>query len=320
MNIKVHYQDSDSEFISKLRSRLNSSILLTHGELPSGQSDYEILIAGVPNQEQIIASPNLKAVIIPWAGLPKATRALMKKHPNITVHNIHHNAAPVAEHAITLMMTAAKRINEIDHNFRNSDWSFRYNTDGGILLEGKNVLILGYGTIGKRIDNICSSFEMNVKAIKNNITEPSDNLFKLDKLDNLLSETNILFVCLPLTDKTDNLIGADQLSLLPENSIVINISRGSIINESALYNILKGGKIYAGLDVWYNYPKSVQERKNSPPSEFPFQELKNVVMTPHMAGHSHQTEELRIEHLASLLNKQIDTGLLDNQIDLKRGY
>ena len=93
------------------------------------------------------------------------------------------------------------------------------------------------------------------------------------------------------------------------------------MDEGALYRALKDGIICAaGLDVWYNYPAEEDARTKTPPSSYPFQELDNVVMSPHRAGHSRETDRLRMEHLAELLNTAARGEDIPNKVDLDAGY
>jgi phosphoglycerate dehydrogenase-like enzyme len=103
--------------------------------------------------------------------------------------------------------------------------------------------------------------------------------------------------------------------------VLINIARGPIVDEAALYNALRGGSLYgAGLDVWYNYPADEQSRSHTAPSYHPFHELDNVVMSPHRAGGSDETERLRMAHLAELLNAAARGEPMPNRVNLQAGY
>ncbi|MEK6220627.1 MAG: hydroxyacid dehydrogenase, partial [Chloroflexota bacterium] len=76
----------------------------------------------------------------------------------------------------------------------------------------------------------------------------------------------------------------------------------------------------AGIDVWYNYPTDTESRENTPPADFPFSELDNIVMSPHRGGGATEIEALRLKHLAELLNAFAQGKISKNQIDLDRGY
>ncbi|MBD3232559.1 MAG: hypothetical protein GF315_02430 [candidate division Zixibacteria bacterium] len=322
--MKVHiHQEYDREFIENLKSQLKQGVEITVGKTIPQPPLYEILVCGVPEREVIEASPKLKHLVIPWAGLPQKTRKLMRNYPSISIHNIHHNAIPTAEMAISMMLVLSKDLIPIDSNLRKNDWTKRYEEPSMILLSGKHALILGYGAIGKEISRRCLALDLKVSAIKRTVESNMDNnirLYPIAELDELLPTADILFVSIPLTTETEGLLDAEKLSLLPDNAILVNISRGKIIDEKSLFEALKSKRIKAGLDVWYNYPDDEETRKDTPPSEYPFYELSNVIMTPHLAGHSDKTEVLRAKSVAELLNAKMEGEDIPNRIDLKRGY
>jgi phosphoglycerate dehydrogenase-like enzyme len=128
-------------------------------------------------------------------------------------------------------------------------------------------------------------------------------------------------VTLPLTDETRGLIGEREIGLMPKNSVLVNIGRGPVVEQEALYHALKSGKLHsAGIDVWYNYPPDEEARAHTPPADFPFHELDNIVMSPHRGGGASEVEILRMAHLANLLNAAARGDQIPNQVDLKRGY
>ena len=132
---------------------------------------HDILIGGRPTRDQLLACPNLRAVIVPWAGVPDSTQALLREFPHIAVHNLHHNAAATAEMAIALLMAAAKFIVPIDQKLRVNDWSPRYAPSRSIELAGKTALIVGYGQIGQRVGRVCRAMDMTVIATRRNRVE-----------------------------------------------------------------------------------------------------------------------------------------------------
>jgi phosphoglycerate dehydrogenase-like enzyme len=99
------------------------------------------------------------------------------------------------------------------------------------------------------------------------------------------------------------------------------MGRGPVVDQDALYNALITGKLHsAGIDVWYNYPPDEDARAYTPPADFPFHELDNIVMSPHRGGGASEVETLRMAHLAELLNAAASGDQIPNQVDLKRGY
>jgi phosphoglycerate dehydrogenase-like enzyme len=332
MTLRVHLQEEyDEDLVRGLRRLLRENVELTCGEELPQQAEFEILVCGVPDREAIEASAPLRHLVIPWAGLPRKTRELMREHPGISVHNIHHNAVPVAEMAITLLLAAAKDLGPVDKALRGGDWTRRYDSPTMLLLAGKQALILGFGAIGREIALRCRALGMEIAAVDPEAVAAADRgvvraagpdvrLHSPARLQDLLPSAHALFLSLPLTQDTEGMIRANELSMLPDRSILVNVSRGKIVDEDALYERLKSGRMRAGLDVWYSYPDSVEARSETPPSAHPFHELTNVVMTPHLAGHSDRTEALRAEHLARLLNLAAEGKPLPNRVDLEKGY
>ena len=129
--------EPEPEVLKHLRALLLPRIHLTVGSRLPRPAKFRILVAGVPTTEQVAASPKLDALIIPWSGLPKSTRALMLNRPHIAVHNLHHNAGPAAELAVALLHAAAKFIVPMDRSLRAGDWSLRYRPNLSIRLEGR---------------------------------------------------------------------------------------------------------------------------------------------------------------------------------------
>jgi phosphoglycerate dehydrogenase-like enzyme len=221
------------------------------------------------------------------------------------------------------MLAAAKLVIPMDRALRTHDWTPRYHhPDPTILLEGKTALILGYGAIGQRVARLCRALGMKVLAIRRRVARPSpDEVYPPDALHSLLPQANVLIICLPQTPETTGLIGERELALLPPGAVLVNVGRGPIVDEAALYYALRDGALHsAGLDVWYNYPPDEAARSHMPPSAYPFHELGNVVMSPHRAGGADDTEMLRMRDLAALLNAAARGEEMPNRVDLQAGY
>lgn len=318
-----------------LRDLLHPSLHLSMGdELPPLATPIEVLISGVPQCEQLAALPQLHTLIIPWAGLPASTRTLLADFPHLRVHNLHHNATAVAEMTLSLLLAAANKLIPCDRALRQHDWTPRYREEENraVGLAGKTALILGYGAIGQLVAERCRAFGMRVLATRRTLASPTADpwaeIHPQTALPELLPHSHALIVCLPLTPETRGLIGTAELQALAQPSLVVNIGRGAVIQEQALYEALASGRLHgAGLDVWYNYPKVgeyVAERHEAipatPPSHYPFHELDNVVLSPHRASNSDTAEHGRLTHLADLLNHLPTGHPLPNAVDWQRGY
>lgn len=289
--------------------------------------DFDILISGRPDEELLGRSSRLKHLIIPWAGLPSSTAELMRKHPEVSVHNIHHNASSAGELALGLMIAAARLIVPADRALRKGDWSWRYRQEVCLLVSGSRVLILGYGHLGRTVGRACSALGAEVIGIRRSVKEPviteEAALFPPSHLHPLLMKADFVVLALPLTKDTEGIIGDEELELMHGRSVLVNVGRGRLIDQEALYSHLKRGSIgAAGIDVWYSYPSSREERTRTFPSDVPLWELDNVVMTPHMGGAfgSEELENRRIKHLAESINRAAEGEALPNRVHLENGY
>jgi phosphoglycerate dehydrogenase-like enzyme len=326
MKVQAHYpQPPAGEYLDQLRQQLDPAVCLTTGQDQPTPPETTILIAGRPTREALSAEPDLQTLIIPWAGLPPETRSLLADFPGIAVHNIHHNAQPVAEMVLTLLLSAAKLVVPFDRQLRQNDWRPRYRPSPAQLLTGKTALILGYGAIGRQTAAYCKALGMRVLATRRQPWPqpdgPADQVHPATAMTELLPQANALLICLPHTPDTDGLIDQQALASLPRGAILVNIGRGPIVDQAALYVALQNGHLHAaGLDVWYNYPPDEASRSRTAPADYPFRELDNVVMSPHRAGSTSDSNGLRMAHLARLLNAAAAGDPLPNRVDLAAGY
>jgi phosphoglycerate dehydrogenase-like enzyme len=315
----VHIAD-EPDRLDELVELVDPSIRVTAGKEHPDAKSCDILVAGVPDRELVEGNPGLRALVIPWSGVPNRTRDLMAGFPGVAVHNLHHNALQVAELAMALLLAAAKRVVPMDASLRRDDWSPRYRESAIVLLAERRALVLGGGAIGRHLVPMLEGLGMHVTTVRRAAAGAAR---PASELKALLPEADVLMVCLPLTDETRGIVGADELALLPDRAILVNVGRGPLVDESALYQALRDGTLHAaGLDVWYNYPTDEAGRTSTSPSEHPFHELDNVVMSPHRGGapHTQETESLRMRALARLLNAAARGEPVPNRVDLELGY
>ena len=326
MPLHVHfYQISFPSHFEDFLALLDPEVKVSSGQEVPDPATFDILVYPTPTRKWLDASPNLRAVVVPWAGIPEKTLVLLQNYPEISLHNLHHNRFNTAELGFALLLAAAKRLIPLDQALRQNDWSPRYEKTDAVLLRDRTALILGYGEIGQALGEYCQGFGMQVLGVKNHpeIIDPDTNtkIFGTDKLKDLLPKAEVLLIALPLTDKTEGLIGEDEIALMPEGSLLVNIGRGPVVNQFALYGALKAGHLRAaGSDVWYNYPDSKEKRKNTPPADVPFGELDNFVLSPHRGGMVEDVEEQRMRALADLINAANRGEPIPNEVDLDQGY
>jgi phosphoglycerate dehydrogenase-like enzyme len=326
MTLHVHFNQLRFPDGAKVfKALLDPEITITVGDEIPDSAYYDILVHPHPSTDWIEASPNLRAIVIPWAGIPEDTRAVMADYPEISVHNLHHNNYNTAELGFALLLAAAKRLIPKDQALRKNDWTPRFEGPKAILLRGRTALILGFGEIGRALADYCLGLGMNVIATKRHLegftSPPNVRVYPADQLHDLLPSADVLLVSLPLTDETEGMIGEAELALMPPGGILVNIGRGPVVRQEALYNALKSGHLRAaGSDVWYNYPKSTKTPKDNPPADFPFGELDNFVLSPHRGGMVEDVESQRADALAHLLNAANRGDPIPNRVDLAGGY
>ncbi|MEZ4771165.1 MAG: 2-hydroxyacid dehydrogenase [Caldilineales bacterium] len=330
LNVHIHHLPAgwSAETLEDLQGRLDGPVVFTTGDRLPDPARYHVLIAGRPSRVQLDASPNLRAVIVPFAGPPEETRKLLADYPHLTLHNLHHNAIPTAEMALALLLAAARFIPLGDRLLRQGNWAARYDKPPEMVLHGQTALILGFGAIGQHVARLCQAFGMRVLAVRRNPAAPlpADLTVEVsapDRLHDLLPQADVLVVTLPLSASTRGLIGARELALLPRHALLVNIGRGDVVDEEALYQALHSRRLPgAALDVWYRYPENEDDRAATLPSTYPFHELDNVVMSPHHGGAYGVpfTEQRRLEDLARLLNAAVNSEPIPNRFDLSAGY
>lgn len=325
MALKVYFPNSATPLpLDILAARLPSDVLL----IPAADTppaDCQIIVHGYPQRTWLENCPALRAVIVPFAGVPHETQVLLREFPQVDLHNLHYNDTPTAEFAVALMMAAAKLIVPFDQALRRGDWSARYIETPTEILAGKTAVILGYGMIGRRIAPVCQALGMHVIGIRRrqpaSATDNGVEVHGVAALHDLLPRADVLHCVLPGTPHTAGLIGARELALLPHHAIVVNVGRGAVIDEEALFDALHERRIRAaGIDVWYNYPHDDRERTSTQPSRFPFAALDNVVLSPHRAGWLSAAESNRLELLADLLAAAAAGQPMPSKVDKELGY
>lgn len=197
------------------------------------------------------------------------------------------NMRSVAEHAITLMMALSKNLIEGDVQQREGNWKIR-DAKKSFEIENKTALIIGLGNIGKIIAHLCQGLDMKVIAYDSFLTREQMatlNVIKYDDKMEALQAADVVFVQMPLIEGiTNNTIAKEELKMMKSTAILINTSRGEIINEPDLVEALRSGSIAgAGLDVFWNEPTNVSDEILNCP---------NVIVSPHSAA---QTREAVIK-------------------------
>lgn len=317
----VHVGDTlDATARERLAARLGPLV-----RLGPFDDDTQVLIAGQPSTAQL-ESPGLCALLIPYAGLLPPTRCrLLASRPELPVFNLHHNAAAVAELALTLALAVLRRVVPLDAALRRGDWRPRFAASCSSTLGERSALILGCGHVGHRLASALMALGVTVRGTRHRLARPelADGLelYPARMLDELLPTADLLFVCAPLTPQTAGLLDTQRLARLPARALIINVSRAQIIDEDALYDALVHDRLGgAGLDVWYHFPYQPQDRACTLPSRHPFWQLDNVVLSPHRAGLVHSGIAARERELCASLQRLASGQIPFGRVDIEAGY
>ena len=184
-----------------------------------------------------------------------------------------------SEHIMFMILNISKGIDFYDKAVRNGEFnSVMHMNHNAFELSNKKVLIIGFGRIGKKLIKRCLGFEMKVYAydpyVEKNVIESFGGI-KIENLDEGLKVADIISLSVPLTKETQNLLTLEKMKMMKKNSIIINISRGGIVNELDLNEALNKKIIYgAGLDAF---------EKEPPDNNNPLLKNKRIVLSPHAA-------------------------------------
>ncbi len=249
--------------------------------------DAEIVLCNkTPFTEDVLrACPNIKYIGLCATGYNNIDLKTCREL-GITVCNVPaYSSAAVAQQVFAFILNFYSRVSEYDNFVRDGGW-IRSETFSDFVfptkeISGKTLGIIGYGSIGRKVANIARAFGMSV--IVNTRTAKQDSSVKFTDVKELFAEADIITVHCPLTEETKGLINRENLALCKPSCIIINTSRGAVVNERDLAEALNSGRIAAAaLDVLTEEPMS---------ADCPLIGAKNCVITPHVAWAALETRE-----------------------------
>lgn len=256
-------------------------------------ADALIMRLAVCGKSVIEGSPNLKVIGRTGIGYDTIDIAAATKQGIPVVITPGANNRSVAEHAVALIFALSKNIVEAHNEMSGGNWEIR-NSGKGFQLEGKIAGIIGLGPIGRETAKICLGVGLKVLAYDPFFTREQIEALGVEycgDLNELLRTADIVSVHMPLVDATRDLIAAPELELMKRTAILINCSRGGIVNEADLVSALKTGQIAgAGVDVFCSEPP----KENDPLLTCP-----NLVLSPHTAA---QTREAVVKMAEMCVN------------------
>jgi phosphoglycerate dehydrogenase-like enzyme len=252
-------------------------------------AEIDVLVSMGFTKEMAASGRRLRLVQVPGAGVDRVDRSALR--PGLYLANAYGHEAGIAEYAIGAMIALTRSFMHLDAKLRRGEWDSQWAIAMPAPplwpeLAGKTLGILGFGHIGEALARRARAFDMKVCAIRRHAqSECPDGVSFIggpERLDDVLRQSDYLVITLSLSAETRNLLDERRLSMMKPTAYLINVARAEIIEEVALYRALaSGGLAGAALDVWYRYPTTPG---TALPATQPFQELGNVILTPHVSG------------------------------------
>lgn len=252
------------------------------------------------------AATSLRLIQAPGAGVDAFDVSALPR--GCSLCNVYEHATPIAEYTIGALVALTTRMLWRDRSLRQGSWEGTGRRDGAPHGElfGSSLGLIGYGTIGREIALRANAFGIRVRAVRSRaVAEQQEPLLEWlggpERLRELLTTSDHVVVCCPLTSTTRGLLNAERLSWLKPTAHLVNVARAEVADEQALFDLLRSRRIAgAALDVWYRYPTS--GRDILLPATAPFHELENVIMTPHLSAWTHAMIERRWTKMAANLD------------------
>jgi phosphoglycerate dehydrogenase-like enzyme len=244
------------------------------------------VIVGVKFSRELPQPRQLQLFHVPGAGYDAVDLEAIPA--SAVVCNCFGHEQAIAEYVMAALLERHVPLADADRQLRQGNWTYTSGSPDRVHgeLAEKTIGLLGFGHIGKAIAARAKAFEMKVHVANRSPVPASplvDRSFALNSLAEFWSSADFFVVSVPSNAETVGMVNAGSFAAMREAAVILNVGRGPTIDERSLYEALKTRRIAgAVIDTWYTYPSP--GHPSALPSKFPFHELPNVVMTPHMSG------------------------------------
>ena len=261
----------------------------------------DVVVGSAFSESTAQAAPRLKLLHATGAGVDNFCLSALS--PRTTVANAYFHGPAISEYVMMMILVLSRNLGRMDALFRRGLWfgSWIWGTPPPAEIQGKTLGLIGYGHIGKELAARARAFGMKLWVVSAH--PPARTPRHIDfyegpgRLRELLKAADYVVLACPLNNDTRGLIGKREFRWMKRTACLINVARGPVVQEEALYHALRTRRIQgAAIDVWYRYPT---ENRPYRPSRFPFHKLDNIVMTPHVSGWMKGTRENRFQLIAA---------------------
>jgi phosphoglycerate dehydrogenase-like enzyme len=285
-------------------------------QLPQVVADVDILVSNHWRAEYPPA-PRLRFVQSVATGIELIELAALPR--GVAICNAFGHETAIAEYVLMTMLVWSHRFREIEADFRTrSSWRASWVESGaphGEIL-GSTIGIVGLGRVGQEVARRAAAFGCHVIAANRSPRRAKgsvEQVYPLSELDRMLPVCDFVVLSTALGPETEKLIDASRLELMKRSAFLVNIARGAVVDEDALYRALRDRRIGgAALDVWWQYPNAAEPERR--PSRHPFHELPNVIMTPHCSGWTEGMVARRWAEVAGNINRFVRGEPLENVV------
>jgi phosphoglycerate dehydrogenase-like enzyme len=278
----------------------------------------DVVVCSSLGAPEAVAASRLRLVHVTGAGYDKISFPGLT--PAAAVANAFHHARPVAEHVLMVTLMLSRNIIAADHAVRQGEWR-TIATDPEVpfhpTLGGLTMGLVGLGSIGAEVARLAGLLGMSVRAVRRSPSADLPDGVALDwiggnhQLAELLAASDVVVVTVPLDSSTEGMIGAAEFAAMKASALLINVARGPVVDQAALFAALKDRRIAgAGIDVWWGSPADGVV----PPAELPFASLDNTVLTPHHSGHARITFERRAGDISANIRRLAEGTELVNVV------
>ncbi|GAA0229619.1 D-2-hydroxyacid dehydrogenase [Haladaptatus pallidirubidus] len=289
------------DYVAELRERLPNHEIL-HARTPDEEREFIAdaeIVAGMSIDEELLDhAENLHLFACAYAGTGHLPLSALESK-GVAVTNASGVHGPnIGEHVLGAMLTFARDFLRAGRQQSRREWR-HFQADE---LRGSTVTVVGLGAIGSAVVERLAGFGVETIGVRYSPEKggPTDEVLGFDDLHDALSRTDYLVLACPLTDETEGLLGIAEFDTLPPSSVLVNVARGKVVETDALLSAIRGNQIRgAALDVTDPEPL---------PEDHPLWNFENVLITPHMAGHTPEYFARLADILAENVRHVNETG------------